>query len=351
MDKLEQYLDRVCRSIGGPRSLRQHVRQELREHLLDAAAGHKAAGLSEAAALDRALADFGAPDEVRSGLEATHGHRLLPVVIDKAMQWQERTMKAKWLWASWAYLALAAVVVLEVLLITFNVIFIIPKFHRLMRDGIIDPAIIEEQGVAWTVRFLDGLSYVGGHYTTFLLLGAVAAIGLFEWRVRGENKPFIRLSALGTAAVGLMVVVFLMAGSLVVIFTLGAPAMGRLSRPAAVQEAASVGASTDALERALAAKDWAAMQEPTDRAAQALARLKNAAPLLPALALPNGRLTVDEEQAAVAGLRAHVKAASDSLTEVRQAIREKDADRLAAALRKFREQYGPIQEAAARPGR
>ncbi len=96
MDKLEQYLDQVCRSIGGPRSLRQHVRQELREHLRDAAAEHRAAGLSEDEALDRALADFGGPEQVRSELEATHGHRLLPVVIDKAMQWKEQTMKAKW---------------------------------------------------------------------------------------------------------------------------------------------------------------------------------------------------------------------------------------------------------------
>src|SRR5581483_1347846 len=240
MDKLERYLDRVCRSIGGPRALRQHVRQELREHLLDAAVRYKAAGLPEEAALDRALADFGGPDEVRADLEATHGHRVLGVVIDKAMQWQERTMRAKWLWATWAHLALAAVVVLEVLLITFNVIFIIPKYQRLMQAGIIDPAIIDEQGVSWMPGFLNRLNYVGGHYTTWLLLGAAAVIGLFEWRVRGENKAFIRLSALGTAAVGLMVVVFLMAGSLVVISTLGAPAIGRLSRPFAVQEAAGI---------------------------------------------------------------------------------------------------------------
>ena len=92
MDKLEQYLDQVCRGIAGPRSLRQHVRQELREHLLDAAAAHKAAGMSEEAALARALEDFGGPEQVRAELEATHGHRLLGVVLDKAMQWQERTM-------------------------------------------------------------------------------------------------------------------------------------------------------------------------------------------------------------------------------------------------------------------
>src|SRR5438105_8157334 len=120
MEKLEQYLDQVCRSIGGPRALRQHVRQELREHLLDAVAEHKAAGLSEDKALDRALEDFGGPEQVRSELEATHGHRLLPVVIDKAMQWKEKTMHTKWLWTTWADLTLLGVIALAVMWISFS---------------------------------------------------------------------------------------------------------------------------------------------------------------------------------------------------------------------------------------
>src|SRR5438874_12916690 len=131
MDKLEHYLDQVCRSIGGPRPLRQHVRLELREHLRDAAAEYKAAGLSEEAALDKALEDFGGPEQLRSELEATHGHRLLPVVIDKAMQWKEMTMRAKWLWATWAYVALAAVIAVGVLWITFANVFLVPKFQVL----------------------------------------------------------------------------------------------------------------------------------------------------------------------------------------------------------------------------
>ena len=110
MDKLEQYLDQVCHSIGGPRSLRQHVKQELREHLRDASAEHERAGLSTEEAQARALEDFGGPEQVRSDLEATHGYRVLPVVIDKAMQWKEKTMKAKWLWTSWAYLVLLGVI-------------------------------------------------------------------------------------------------------------------------------------------------------------------------------------------------------------------------------------------------
>ncbi len=100
MDKLEHYLDQVCRSVGGSRALRQHIRQELREHLRDAAAEHRAAGLSAEEALARALADFGGPEQVRSELEATHGHRLMAVVVEKAMQWKEATMKTKWLWTT-----------------------------------------------------------------------------------------------------------------------------------------------------------------------------------------------------------------------------------------------------------
>src|SRR5437773_11902056 len=106
MEKLERYLDQVCRSLGGARAMRQHVRQELREHLLDAVAQHKVAGATDEAALARALEEFGNPDDVRTELEAAHGHRMMAVVIDEAIEWKETTMKAKWLWRSWAYLAL-----------------------------------------------------------------------------------------------------------------------------------------------------------------------------------------------------------------------------------------------------
>src|SRR3954469_22294091 len=149
MDKLEEYLDRVCRGIAGPRALRQHVRRELREHLLDAAAEHKKAGLPEEPAIEQALADFGAPDEVRSELEATHGQRVMAVVIDKALDWKEKTMRGKWLWTRGAALAAALVIALEVFLITFVNVFIIPKFQRLMQDGMIDVTELGEHGMGW----------------------------------------------------------------------------------------------------------------------------------------------------------------------------------------------------------
>ena len=157
MEKLEQYLDQVCRTIGGPVAMREHVRQELREHLLDAIAQHKAAGLSEDDAIRKALEEFGKPDEVRSELEAAHGQRTM-WLIDKAMQWKEMTMRAKWLWTTWAYLGLLAVIALESLFITFIVMMIVPKFQKLLHDGMIDQAIIDDSETRWMVNLSSSFS-------------------------------------------------------------------------------------------------------------------------------------------------------------------------------------------------
>jgi type II secretory pathway component PulF len=252
MDKLEQYLDQVCRSIGGPRSLRRHVRQELREHLLDAAAQHRAGGLSEDEALTRALAEFGQPEEMRTELEATHGHRVMAVVIDKALDWKEKTMRAKWLWTTWATAAIVIVIALAVLLITGIELFIVPKFNQLMRDGLIDPAIIDEQGVSWMLSWLNNFHQFAEHATWWVLLAA-AAWALFEWRVRSENKTLMRLSALGTVAVALMAVVWLTAATLLISFCLAVPAKGRL----AVNQVTTIDASVEAPDEVVARQqDW-----------------------------------------------------------------------------------------------
>jgi hypothetical protein len=337
MDRLEKYLDQVCRSIGGPRELRQHVRQELREHLLDALAQHKAAGLPEEKALERALEDFGGPEQLRAELEATHGHRALAVVIDKAIEWKERTMKAKWLWASWAYLAVAAVLAMEALFLTFVVIFIIPKFQKLMYDGIIDPAVIEEQGVAWMPAFVAQVSRISDHYTTFMVLAAALAWGVFEWRVRSDNKPFMRLAALGTAALALLAVVVIVVGAMIVIFCLGAPIVGRMSGPFALTQIGSIEKALSQLEQASAGKDVKAMQEHAREALDAITRL-NIGPALGALVERNKAPQLPE-------LRQHARSARDALLEAQQAIPARNDAQLAAALRQFHESFAVIQQA------
>jgi len=337
MDKLEHYLDQVCRSIGGPRSLRQHIRQELGEHLRDAVAEHRTAGMSEAEAIDRALEDFGGPEQVRAELEATHGHRLLPVVIDKAMQWKEKTMKAKWLWMTWAHLVLVLVIALEVLSLTFSNMFLVPRFEKLAHDGLIDPAVLQERAAHWIPSFLRGLTGVGEE-TTWIVLGVAVLWGLFEWRVRGENKSFMRLSALGTAALGLMLAVVFTMASLTLPFFASGPGIAKVSAQLATEQMASIDTSVSAIERAFPNKDWKVMQVNADRASRGvdtLAKARFAVSVEPWQEPP----TADD-------LRERLNAASESLHLAQRAIQAKDAGKLEAAMKEFRQSYGPVREAA-----
>ena len=338
MDKLEQYVEQVCRSIGGPWAMRQHVRQELREHLRDAVAQHRTAGLSDEEALTRALEEFGKPEDVRSELEATHGHQMMAVVIDKAIEWKEMTMKAKWLWTTWAYLGLAVTIVLEVLFITFMVLMIIPKYQKLLRDGMIDYDAFVEHDVAWMPAFLNRLQDVAGGYTTLMVLGAAVLWGLFEWRVKSENKSLMRLSALGTVAAILMVVIILAAGSMAVSFTLAMPAMGQLSRPYALERVSAIDTSTSAVEAALAENDWQKMREQAEQATYALRKLSQG-PVPSALARSSEPKSLDE-------LRAHIQAAREDFAQANQSIADKNAEQLKAALDKFRKSFEPVRQAA-----
>jgi hypothetical protein len=319
--------------------MRQHIRQELREHLLDAAGQHKTAGLPEDRALEQALADFGQPDEVRSGLEEAHGHRLLGVVIDKALDWKEKTMRAKWLWATWAHLALATVIVVEVLFITFNVIFLVPKFQKLSQDGIIDTVQLGEQGASWMPRYLNWLSHVGGEYATFMLLAAIVAIALFEWRVRSENKSLIRLSALGTVAVALLVAGVLQAASLVIPFELTAPALGQVIRPWVAEQITAVGSAVERLEKPVAAKDWSAAGEAAKDVGDALTRLSSG-PALSSLLKANPT-AADRDK-----LRADLRASTEHCREVQDAVRAQDEARLRTAVKQFHAAFEPIAAAA-----
>lgn len=339
MEKLEQYLDHICRHLGGSRSMRSHVRQELREHLLDAVTEHRASGMSEDAAIEQAIKEFGQSDEVRTEMEAAHGHqRMMAVVIDKALDWKEKTMRARWLWTTWALLATGIVIALQILFITFMVLLIVPKFQKLMQEGMVDPAVLDEQNVGWIATFLNEVQYVTNHYTTFIAIGALLLWGLFEWRISSEHKAFIRLSVFGMIAIGLMAVIIVQAGSMLVAFCLAAPPLGRMAQPFAQQQVAVVETAITTIEQAKAKKDWDVMEVQATLAAMAMTRLS----VGPAL----NALTIANEPHRLANLKDSLKAARQSIVAVQQAIKDRNDAQLEAAWPKFRQSWEPIGEAA-----
>ena len=340
MDRLDSYLNQICWSIGGPKALREHVRQELRAHLLDAVEQHKTAGLTDDEAVTKAMEEFGRPEDLRPELEATHGHRMLAVLIDGALQWKERTMRARWLWASWANLTVGLVITLELLLIAFNGYFIFPKFQSLVYDGFIDAGSVRHAGNSWMLEFLDRLGTVQENYTWWILLAALVAIGLFEWRVKGENKSLMRLSALGTSALGLFLVVIVMTVSLVVTFCSATPRVGPMVRPWAVEQVASIDAAIEGIEQARVKKDWDAMREQAERASSATERLGRG-PAIHSLVVWGASPTLGK-------LRGDVHATTEHLRDVQKAIREKDEIRLSTSLRELRNSYEPVRDVSKR---
>jgi hypothetical protein len=218
------------------------------------------------------------------------------------------------------------------------VLMIIPKYQKLLRDGMIEYDALVEHEVAWMPAFLNRLQEVTGGYTTILVLGAAVLWGLFEWRVKSENKSLMRLSALGTVAAILMAVIMLAAGAMAVSFTLAMPAMGQLSRPYALERVTTIETSTSALEAALPNNDWQAMREQAEHASYALRKLAQG-PLLHALSRTSEPQSLDE-------LRDHVQAARERLAQVNESIAEKDGEQLKASLAEFRKAFEPVRQAA-----
>jgi hypothetical protein len=263
---------------------------------------------------------------------------MMAVVIDKALDWKEKTMRAKWLWTTWAFLAVATVIALEVLFITFMVLYIVPKFQKLMHDGIVDPAIFEEQSITWMPRFLNDLQYLTNHYTTWITLGALLLWGLFEWRVKNEYKPFIRVSVFGMVASTLMVVIILQAGSMLVSFCLAAPPMAQMATPYAQKQVAVLESAVAAFEENKTKKQWFRMEEQLFLASMALKRLS----VGPALS----SLTIANEPWKLEDLWASLRAAESDMIPVHQAIRDNNEAQLEATWAKYRKSVEPIREAA-----
>lgn len=250
-------------------------------------------------------------------------------------------MRARWLWRAWAHLALAVLVILEVIWLTFAAIWLVPRFQKLVVDGVIDPEFMEEGGLRlapWT-SFLEGLRQVVDRHLWWLLLLTAAVCGLFEWRVRSENKSFIRLSIWGTAAVGLIVVGILTAVGLVVPYQSSAPVTVPLARPFAVRQLARIQLAIDKLKVELVNKNWKAIQEHANQASEELNRLVAAAPAVRSVEPRKGPPRLEE-------LRAELRTADGYLAEAQQAAQETDAERVEAAVRRFRELIEPFEKEA-----
>jgi hypothetical protein len=196
MDVIEQYVDHACGHLGLASSLKEHIRDEIRGHLLEAIEVHVARGMPREEASERAIEEFGDPGEVAEGLKAVYGRHAVRLLIEKAMEWKELTMKSGWKWSFVAHLMLGVLVLAEILLIFGAACYVFPVIEMEYKTlGLELPSYWQTTlSILRTVVVWQGL----------LVALLVLAIGVFEWRYRGENKPMVRLAAGGVAGVVLM---------------------------------------------------------------------------------------------------------------------------------------------------
>jgi hypothetical protein len=337
MDKLEQYLDQVCRTIAGPRALRQHIREELREHLTDAIDERVSHGLPRDEALARALEDFGGADQVRSELEATHGHRVFAVVIDKALQWKEQTMKAKWIWSTFAHVALLLVIAIELFFLVSTTIFVTPKFQQIITDIWNSPSADQAQ-TEFAARSISlfHFFFAVGDIAIWIVIAIVILWAIFEWRVRSENKSFMRLSALASVAVVLAVLSVMLSAAMILPTVMAVPTMrSELPEALVAHDVSQLDRSVTAIEQAAQTKNWQAMQDCFPAAMRAISNLSNLGAAAPSIVA-----STQEEK--VHTVRQSLRSAQEALLEARSASFDRDASRLSSALARFHQAYGAL---------
>ena len=178
----------------------------------------------------------------------------------------------KWVWRTWAYLAAVCVIVLNLLSLTYSVLFLIPKMQKMKEDGMFWENDYTRDTIARAFSFLKSLHWFWESWMQWVLLGLVVLWGLFEWRVRSQSKPFIRLAALGTLAIGLTVLLVLTAMSLILPFFMALAPPSHVAQSMAIRRLAAIDTSiaaldkvTDSLEKAPMDVYWGAAN-PTPKA-------------------------------------------------------------------------------------
>ncbi len=324
MKDIEHYLNCVCRSVRGSSSLVKHLREELREHLLEAIERHTAAGVSHEEAVTRSIEEFGTPEEVSEGLQAVYGRRMVSVLIEKAMAWRERTMKTGWKWSFVAHCTLILTCTVAFLLIAGTVTFITPLVEK--EYSILERPVPEYLGTLISVlRFLHDWSIVG-----FAVL--VLAWVVFERRFTGENKSIVRLASGGVVCLGLTV----MAG-LTIAFTVVPLGLlpGIISHERAETVAARKVVQAETAFRQLEAvvqteEPWPANMHAAERLSEAFESLRDRAGLaVPALAVIHKRKELDR-------IRNLVRTIEELSEDVRDAA---ESDAIKKRFSRLRESY------------
>jgi hypothetical protein len=164
--------------------------------------------------------------------------------------------------------------------------------------------------------------------------------GLFEWRVRGENKPKLRLAAMTSLSLLLFVVVATFAAIMVIPTAKAAERLNaRHLEPIVAERMAALDRLVGQLEQALAKNDLSTADDLAHTAMGAANDLANTGSAA-------STLLTSTEPARIEALRAELDTMASSMREAWFAARISHAEQIPAAMQKFRAAYAQVKNAS-----
>lgn len=334
MNEIDRLLDQICHGVGGPRSLRLHLREELREHLEDSVVALKASGLSEEEAVQQAIAEFGDPSLTSNGFQEVYGRDLVAIMIDRAMEWKEKTMKTKWKWEFVAQTGLVLLLGLLVFLFYSIMLYIVPRATDAMLQ-IIGP------------DRLTGLNFLSNAYWRFFheerclvwLVPLLLIWALFEWKNHSEQKTGIRMTAL--CALCLLWTLLLAASvAIVTIVPLQHIALHAHELPRLISDKARLAADSYAdMERAVERKDWVTAEKAANQFSTAIQDLELST-------LAQAILTGSNDYSRLNSLDDTMDEAGDNARDIAESIRTGFPNRAEVYFSRLKPFYQQILEQA-----
>lgn len=237
---------------------------------------------------------------------------------------------------AWAHFALGLIILGEAAFIILGMRFVLPACKRILTYVDTDESGFYAFMPGATV-FL-GLLHTMAYQTGWWVIAFAVAWALFEWRMRGERKQWMRLSALTSLSLLLFAVVVTFTALLVIPTAKAADRLNaRHPEPIVAARMATLDRLVGRLDEALVKNDLAAADDLAHTAMGAANDLANTGAAA-------STLLTSTEQSRIEALRRQLDLMASSMRQAWFAARTRQPEQIQPAMKKFREAYARIKD-------
>jgi hypothetical protein len=247
-------------------------------------------------------------------------------------------MTAKRAWITSAQCVLGLIIAIEIAWVILAMLYLIPKCQAIIIDADVGHRGLNAfmPGAGAIFAFL----YAAKHFVLWWVVPLVIAWGFFERRVRGENKSHIRLLAMSSCTLLLLIVIGMMAAVMTIPTARAAEQYSSRQPEIIVRDRmAALDQLAGELDQAMAKKDWPVFLELSHTASGQAGNLVVTGASAPAL------LTLSE-QTKVEKVRGQISDARAYLIDAWMASRVPDPARIESDMRNFHAVYDQLHRSA-----